>query len=77
MKDDCTSKPGHVQVFDANSGLPKVLYRAGDRDYDFIAIESGQVDVQRPARPGSAEALIVRCGPGAAVPVDGIQHLHA
>ena len=42
-----------------------VLYHAGDRGYDFIAIESGEVDVVRPAMPGAPEMLIAQWGPGA------------
>jgi thioredoxin reductase (NADPH) len=41
-----------------------VLYRAGDRDYDFIVVGSAEVDVLRPAMPGVAEEVIVRWGPG-------------
>jgi thioredoxin reductase (NADPH) len=42
-----------------------VLYAAGDRDFDFIIVESGEVDVIRPAMPGEPEeALIARWGPG-------------
>lgn len=37
----------------------ETLYAAGDRDYDFIVLESGEVDIWRPALPGSPEALIV------------------
>lgn len=40
-----------------------VLYRYGDRDYDFIVLESAVVDIVRPAMPGAAETLIVRWGP--------------
>jgi thioredoxin reductase (NADPH) len=42
----------------------EVLYRAGDRDYDFIVVATAAVDVYRPAMPDSPEALIVRWGPG-------------
>jgi thioredoxin reductase (NADPH) len=41
-----------------------VLYRAGDRGYDFVVIASGQVDVVRPAMPDSPESLIGHWGPG-------------
>jgi thioredoxin reductase (NADPH) len=41
-----------------------VLYAAGDRGYDFIVIESGDVDVVRPVMPGSPEVLIATWGPG-------------
>ena len=41
-----------------------VLYSAGDPDYDFIAVESGEVEVVRPAMPGAPEAAIVSWGPG-------------
>src|SRR5437764_30002 len=40
-----------------------VVYQAGDRDYDFVVIESAEVDVVRPALPGAAEAHIARWGP--------------
>jgi thioredoxin reductase (NADPH) len=40
-----------------------VLYRAGDRDYDFVVIFSGAVDVVRPTMPGAPEMLIARWGP--------------
>jgi thioredoxin reductase (NADPH) len=40
-----------------------VLYRSGDRDYDFIVLESAAVDVVRPAMPGAAETLIARWRP--------------
>jgi thioredoxin reductase (NADPH) len=40
----------------------EVLYSAGDRDYDFVVVESGEVDVVRPAMPGDPEALIVTWG---------------
>ena len=41
-----------------------VLYSAGDPDYDFIVVESGQVEVVRPAMPGAPEASIASWGPG-------------
>jgi thioredoxin reductase (NADPH) len=41
-----------------------VLYSAGDRDYDLVVIESGSVDIVRPAMPIDPEALIVTWGPG-------------
>ena len=41
-----------------------VLYQAGDRGYDFIVIESGEVDVVRPEMPGAPETLIATWGPG-------------
>ncbi|MCW2858096.1 MAG: FAD-binding protein [Marmoricola sp.] len=40
-----------------------VLYRSGDRDYDFIVLETAAVDVVRPAMPGADEALIASWGP--------------
>jgi hypothetical protein len=33
----------------------EVLDAAGDRDYDFIVIEAGNVDVLRPAVPNAPE----------------------
>jgi thioredoxin reductase (NADPH) len=42
----------------------EVLYAAGDRDYDFVVVESGEVDVVRPAMPGDPEALITTWGAG-------------
>ena len=41
-----------------------VLYSAGDPDYDFIVVESGEVEVLRPAMPGAPEATITTWGPG-------------
>jgi thioredoxin reductase (NADPH) len=41
-----------------------VLYRAGDRGYDFIVVEAGEVEVVRPAMPDAEEAVIARWGPG-------------
>jgi len=41
-----------------------VLYSAGDHGYDFVVIESGEVDVFRPEMPGAPEVLIVTWGPG-------------
>jgi thioredoxin reductase (NADPH) len=40
------------------------LYSAGDRGYDFIVIEAGEVDVFRPEMPGAPEVLIATWGPG-------------
>ncbi len=48
----------------AETTTGEVLYSAGDRDYDLVVIESGEVDVVRPAMPGEPEALIVTFGPG-------------
>ena len=42
----------------------EVLYRAGDRGYDFIVVESGEVDVLRPAMPDAPETLIATWGAG-------------
>jgi thioredoxin reductase (NADPH) len=42
----------------------EVLYRAGDRSFDFIVIEDGEVDAVRPAMPDAPEALIATWGPG-------------
>ena len=41
-----------------------VLYSAGDPDYDFIVVETGEVVVVRPAMPGAPEATITSWGPG-------------
>jgi thioredoxin reductase (NADPH) len=41
-----------------------VLYSAGDRDYDFVVVESGEVDIVRPAMPGDPETLLVSWGAG-------------
>jgi thioredoxin reductase (NADPH) len=41
-----------------------VLYSAGDRGFDFVVIESGEVDVVRPAMPDAPEVLIATWGPG-------------
>jgi thioredoxin reductase (NADPH) len=35
-----------------------VLYSAGDAEYDFIVVESAEVEVVRPAMPGAPEAPI-------------------
>lgn len=42
----------------------EVLYAAGDPDYDFIVVESGEVEVIRPAMPGAPEAPIASWGTG-------------
>jgi thioredoxin reductase (NADPH) len=42
----------------------EVLYRAGDRGYDFIVIEDGEVDLVRPAMPDASEFLIGTWGRG-------------
>ena len=47
---------------ETNAG--EMLYQAGDRGYDFIVIESGEVDVVRPAMPDAPEALIATWGAG-------------
>ena len=44
--------------------IGEVLYQAGDRGYDFIVIESGEVDVVRPAMPDAPESLIATWGGG-------------
>lgn len=48
----------------AQTSAGEVLYSAGDRDYDFIVVESGQVEVMRPAMPGDPEVLIASWGAG-------------
>ena len=40
------------------------LYAAGDRGFDFIVIETGEVDVVLPAMPDAPESVIVTWGPG-------------
>ena len=40
----------------------EVLYHAGDRGYDFIVIEAGEVDVVLPAMPNTPETLIATWG---------------
>src|SRR3954452_7904132 len=47
---------------ETNAG--EMLYQASDRGYDFIVIESGEVDVVRPAIPDAPEALIATWGAG-------------
>jgi thioredoxin reductase (NADPH) len=42
----------------------EVLYQAGDRGYDFIVVETGEVDVVLPAMPDTPETLIATWGPG-------------
>ncbi len=42
----------------------QVLYRAGDGDYDFFAVGSGEVEVVREAAAGLPEAVVVKIGPG-------------
>lgn len=46
------------------TSVGEILYSAGDRDYDFVVVESGEVEVVRPAMPGDPEALIITWGPG-------------
>jgi hypothetical protein len=40
----------------------EVLYQAGDRGYDFIIVEEGEVDVVVPAMPDAPETLIATWG---------------
>lgn len=47
----------------AETSAGEILYSAGDRDYDFVVVESGEVDVVRPAMPGDPETLIATWGP--------------
>jgi thioredoxin reductase (NADPH) len=42
----------------------EVLYQAGDRGYDFIIIEAGEVDVVLPAMPDAPETHIATWGAG-------------
>jgi hypothetical protein len=50
----------------------EVPYASGDRDYDFILIEAGTVDVLRPAMPNAPETLIATWGqvPWSRIPSD-------
>jgi thioredoxin reductase (NADPH) len=41
-----------------------VLYAAGDLDYDFVLVESGEVEIVRMASPSSPEQVIVPHGAG-------------
>ena len=41
-----------------------VLFRAGDREYDFILIESGEVEIVREATPDAPEEVVARHGAG-------------
>jgi len=41
-----------------------VLYSAGDRDYDFFLIESGEVEIVRTARPDSPAQVVASHGSG-------------
>jgi thioredoxin reductase (NADPH) len=42
----------------------EVLYAAGDRGFDFIVVEAGEVDIVLPAMPDAPESVIVTWGPG-------------
>jgi len=43
----------------------ELLFKAGDRDYDFIYVESGAVDIVRAPTPDDpAEAIVASHGPG-------------
>jgi thioredoxin reductase (NADPH) len=42
----------------------QVLYSAGDLDYDFVFVESGEVEIVRAASPTSPEQVIVPHGAG-------------
>jgi thioredoxin reductase (NADPH) len=46
-----------------DAAVGDVLYSAGDRDYDFVVLESAHIEVWRPAMPGAPEALIATWGP--------------
>jgi thioredoxin reductase (NADPH) len=41
-----------------------ILFRAGDSDYDFIVIESGEVEIVRPPIPDSPEQVVACHGAG-------------
>jgi thioredoxin reductase (NADPH) len=51
-----------AEVEDVSAG--QVLYDAGDLAYDFIFVESGEVEIVRAATPGFPEAVIVPHGAG-------------
>jgi thioredoxin reductase (NADPH) len=51
-----------AELQDVSAG--QVLYSAGDLDYDFIFVESGEVEIVRAAMPGFPEAVIVPHGAG-------------
>jgi thioredoxin reductase (NADPH) len=42
----------------------EVLYSAGDREYDFFYLESGDVEIVRAATPDAAAEVVARHGPG-------------
>jgi thioredoxin reductase len=41
-----------------------VLYAAGDSGYDFVLVETGEIEIVREARAGSPEQVVARHGPG-------------
>jgi thioredoxin reductase (NADPH) len=41
-----------------------VLFRAGDRDYDFVLIDSGEVEIVRAETPDAPEDVVARHGAG-------------
>ncbi|MDQ1694957.1 MAG: thioredoxin reductase, partial [Frankiaceae bacterium] len=41
-----------------------ILYAAGDRDYDFIYVETGEVEIVRGATPDAPAEVVARHGPG-------------
>jgi len=51
-----------AEVQDVTAG--QVLYDAGDLTYDFVFIESGEVEIVRAATPGFPESVIVPHGAG-------------
>lgn len=47
-----------------NVSAGDVLYSAGDRDYDFIYLESGEVEIVRGETPAAPAEVVGRHGPG-------------
>ena len=45
-------------------GPGDILFQVGDRDYDFMFVESGEVEIVRTATPDSPEEVIVTHGAG-------------
>jgi thioredoxin reductase (NADPH) len=41
-----------------------LLFRAGDRDYDFVLVDSGEVEIVRGATPDAPEDVVARHGAG-------------
>jgi thioredoxin reductase (NADPH) len=59
--------PAHFAALVARSSaqdveMGDVLFRAGDREYDFILIETGEVEIVREATPDAPEDVVARHG---------------